>query len=136
MFEVCYTLHCAVLCCAGAVLFLYLQVPLPCPLPLKSCTHNSCFSSSHCLLPRRVRPVIASVFQDVCVRFLQERTERALARCLEDAQQLGEPMVRSLVVAGEEWGQTLGEWGITDVTYWQAVLYAMPRSRHPYPWPT
>jgi hypothetical protein len=32
----------------------------------------------------RVYAAIASLFQDVCVRFLEERTDRALARCRQD----------------------------------------------------
>ncbi|WIA23950.1 hypothetical protein OEZ85_013589 [Tetradesmus obliquus] len=48
----------------------------------------------------RVYAAIACLFQDVCVRFLEERTDRALARCRQDEAEAGQPMVTCLVVAG------------------------------------
>lgn len=37
-----------------------------------------------CCCPCRVHAAIAALFQNVCVRFLEERTDRALARCKQD----------------------------------------------------
>eukprot|EP00879_Flechtneria_rotunda_P025681 GHRR01027316.1.p1 GENE.GHRR01027316.1~~GHRR01027316.1.p1 ORF type:complete len:281 (+),score=68.95 GHRR01027316.1:280-1122(+) len=48
----------------------------------------------------RVNAAIASVFQEVSVRFLEERTERALLRCQQDAVEAGQPMPTCLVIAG------------------------------------
>jgi tRNA A37 threonylcarbamoyltransferase TsaD len=47
-----------------------------------------------------VRAAIAWQFQETCVRFLTERTRRALARCAADQQQLGMAPLTCLVVAG------------------------------------
>jgi hypothetical protein len=49
----------------------------------------------------RVYAALASLFQDVSVRFLEERTARALQRCQQDAAEAGQANVTCLVVAGE-----------------------------------
>jgi hypothetical protein len=44
------------------------------------CVQHRCCCCCCC----RVYAAIACLFQDVCVRFLEERTDRALARCRQD----------------------------------------------------
>jgi len=70
----------------------------------------------------RCKAGIAWIFQDTCVRFLVERAERALQRCKEDAQQLGQPPLTCLVVAGGVAANKAVRQGLTDL----AAKFGLP----------
>lgn len=48
----------------------------------------------------RMAAAVAALFQDVSVRFLEERTERALQRCAADSKEAGLSPISCIVVAG------------------------------------